>query len=106
MGEKRIEIGCDWGRGCYRLRFHSNESVELAGAGRVRTTYDHLVASAGHSDLEQDPVRRISRQARLRRPLETPDERTLGADDSRGTGKVSPGYVQLLRFLARACGGI
>src|SRR5439155_23766383 len=103
MGEKRIESRSDCGRGGRGLWIRGDESVERTGAGGVRTTHGHLLAGARHPDLEQNPVWRISRQAWLRRTLETPDERPLATDDSRRTRAIPPGYVQPLRPLR--CGG-
>src|SRR5260370_38385745 len=106
MGETRTEgrIDCGWGR--HGVGFRGDESVELAGAGSVRAAHDQPVASARHPYLEQDPVRRISRQARLRRTLETADERPLAADESLGTRKVPPRYCQALACGQSGHGGI
>src|SRR6266849_7735715 len=90
MVGKRIENRNDRGGGRYGLRLHSDESMELAGPNGVRRARDHFWASVGPSGPQQDPVRRISREARLWRTLEAPDERPLGTDDSRGTRKIPP----------------
>src|SRR6266576_7368131 len=96
MVEKRTESRGDCDRGRFDRWVCGDESVELAGAGGLRTTHDHVLAGPRHPDLEQALVRRISRPARLRGTLETPDEGPLGADDSRGTRTVPPRCPQPL----------
>src|SRR5579864_4832446 len=97
MDKKGIENRGDCRGGRDDLRFPGDESLELAGSSGVRTPHHHLLAGARHPDLEQDPVRGISRQARVRRTLETPDERALAADDTRGAREIPARYGQPLR---------
>ena len=80
-GNKRIENRIDRDHGRCGLRIRSDESMELAGTGGVRSTHDQFWAGAGHSGPEQNPARRIPRPARLRRTLEAPAERKVGTDD-------------------------
>src|SRR6202142_1593852 len=88
MGEKGSENRGHGGPGRGGLRIPGDEAVELAWAGGVRFPRDHVLAGAGPPDLEQDPVRGISRRARPRGRLATPDAGALADDDSGGARTI------------------
>src|SRR6516165_5886508 len=73
-----------------RLQLLCDEPVELADAGPFRLAADQLLASVGHLDPQQDPLRWVSRGPRSSLVLAAPDAGALGTDDARGTREVPP----------------
>src|SRR5215469_16835170 len=81
-------------------RLFVHESVELADASPFWLAADHLLASPGASDPEQDSVWRVSWPGWPARAvalgLAPPLDGALGANDARRTRGVSSGLSGLL----------
>src|SRR5258708_1416092 len=82
------------GRNCIHggVRVRGDESLELADAGAVRRSSDHLLAGPRHIGPEWHPSRRVPRPLR-RDEVGPADDGAVGAaglhaDDARGTGEV------------------
>src|SRR5262245_8569159 len=90
MGTKRAEVRGDRHAGRGGLQCCGDEPVELAGAGGLWRTDDHLLASAGSAGLEPDSVRRMAWAAGSSPTLASADEGAMGAHDPGGTRAVPP----------------
>ena len=70
--------------------FVVKESMERSGTANLRMAHDHLLAGTWLASAEQDSLWRLPSPRRQRsRSLETANEGSLGADDSRGAREVS-----------------
>src|SRR5215469_2382025 len=99
--DKNIEICGHCGGLPGALQLPCNASVELADAGSVRLARDHLLASPGDFDPEQDSVWRLSRPPRAAPVLAAPDDGTLGSHGARRAGKAPASHGGSVRMVAR-----
>src|SRR5438270_7513988 len=98
-GYENIEIRGDGGVVCDAAWFFRDAPVELADARLIWLACDHVLASAGNTDSQQDPLWRISRPVRTAFFLASWHDGALGANDSRRAREVAGIHARTLRLV-------